>query len=276
MDLLPWSLVLLSGLIHALWNLKVKQVANRTLYLAVAYTAAGGVLFPAALATGGLYIPREAYLPVAMSALAEALYVASLSRSYAISNLTFVYPIARGSAPVWAAAAGLLFFGEHFSFYGLLAVLAVIAGILSIGLKIEGGTVKALLLTLAVGFFIGCYTSFDRKAIELVSMQSLLFWKFLIAGLVLLASRAGCANLAEDVKKNFMSSVLTGFFILGAYSLVVLAMKFSSLGYVAAGRESGIAFATLFGRLILKEKLDQRRVFGIIIIFAGIILLKFA
>lgn len=276
MDLLPWSLVLLSGLIHSLWNLKVKKVNNRILYLAVAYTSAGVVLLPAVLATGSLYLPKEAVLPVLLSAAAESLYVVSLSKAYALSDLTFVYPIARGSAPVWATAAGILFFGERLSPLGMAAVLAIVAGILTVGFRAEKGTAGTLLLSLAVGFFIGCYTSLDRMAIGYVAVQTLLFWKFMVAGLALLASRARDASFAGEVRSNLKTSFMTGVFILAAYFLVVLAMKYSNLGYVAVGRECGIAFSALFGYVFLREKIVPRGLAGIIIIFSGIVLLKVA
>ncbi len=276
MDLFPWSLVLLSGFIHALWNLRAKQVSNRTLHLAVAYVSAGAVLFPAALAAGGLHIPEEALLPVVLSSLAEAMYVVALSRAYTLSSLTFVYPIARGSSPVWATAAGLLFFGEHLSAPGMAAVIAIAAGILAVGFKPEGGTVKALFLSLAVGFFTGCYTSLDRKAIEYTDVLSLLFWKFLIAGLILLITRARGRSLAAEIRRNLKTSAATGIFILAAYFLVVLAMKHSSLGYVAAGRESGIAFSVLLGCLILGERPGVLRLAGVLAILGGIVLLRLA
>lgn len=276
MSILPWSLVILSGLIHALWNLKVKQVSDRTLYLAVAYTCAGLALFPAALAADGLYLPAAALAPVLLSAAAESLYVVTLSKAYSVSDLTFVYPIARGSAPVLAAVAGALFFQESLSPLGLAAVMVIITGILTVGLNTGKGSARALLLSLAVGVFIGCYTSLDRWAIEYVSVYSLLFWKFTVAGVILLAARIRDPSFAGAVRENFVMSALTGMFILAAYFLVVLAMKHSNLGYVAAGREIGIAFSTLFGYLILRERIKARGLAGIVTLFLGIVLLRFA
>jgi len=275
-SVLPWSLVILSGLIHALWNLKVKQVKDRTLYLAVAYACAGVALFPAALAADGLCLPEAALAPVLLSAAAESLYVVTLSKAYSVSDLTFVYPIARGSAPVLAAVSGALFFQESLSPPGLAAVMVIITGILTVGLNTGKGSARALLLSLAVGFFTGCYTSLDRWAIEYVTVYSLLFWKFTVAGVILLATRIRDDSFAAAVKENFGMSALTGMFILAAYFLVVLAMKHSNLGYVAVGRESGIAFSTLFGYVILREKVTARGLAGTAVLFLGIALLRFA
>jgi drug/metabolite transporter (DMT)-like permease len=154
--------------------------------------------------------------------------------------------------------------------------MVIITGILTVGLNTGKGSARALLLSLAVGFFTGCYTSLDRWAIEYVTVYSLLFWKFTVAGVILLAAGIRDRSFAGAVRENFVMSALTGMFILAAYFLVVLAMKHSNLGYVAAGRESGIAFSTLFGYVILREKVKARGLAGIVTLFLGIVLLRFA
>lgn len=274
--MLPWSLVLASGLIHALWNLKVKQVENRSLFLAAAYFFAGMVMLPAAVAMGGLSLPGPAVLPVLLSAVAESAYVLTLSKAYAVSDISFVYPIARGSGPVWAAAAGVVFFAERLSTPGALGIALIITGIAAASFNTKKRSAGALLLSLLVGTFIGTYTCLDRLALEYTSLYPLLFWKFIVAGAILLTVHSRRENLANSVKENLGGSFLAGISILTAYFLVVYAMQYSNLGYVAVGRESGIAFAVVFGAVFLKEKLDRRRIVGAIIIFTGIIVLRFA
>lgn len=276
MDLLPWSLVLVSGLIHASWNLKVKQVENRALFLALAYFSAGLVLLPVAAAAGSLLVPRSALIPVLLSAAAESVYVLALSKAYSLSDISFVYPIARGSGPVWATAAGIIFFAERLSTLGYLGIAIIIAGIIITSFKIGRGSAFSLFLSLLVGLFIGTYTSLDRLALEFTSPYNLLFWKFFVAGIILLITQSGRKPFISQVKNSLGMSFLAGVFILSAYFLVVYAMQYSNLGYVAVGRESGIAFACLFGVVFMKEKMDLRRISGVIVMFAGIIILRFA
>ena len=116
MDLLPWLMVLFSGIIHALWNLKVKQVENRELFLSVAYVAAGIIMLPSAAFLGDFYIKKEVFLPIIMSSVAEALYVLTLAKAYSNYNLSFVYPVARGSGPIWATFAGVFFSRKAYQF----------------------------------------------------------------------------------------------------------------------------------------------------------------
>jgi len=276
MNLLPWSLVLLSGIIHALWNLKVKQVENRALFLAIAYIAAGVFMLPFVAIFNDFSIPREASLPIIMSSITESLYVLSLAKAYSNYNLSFVYPIARGSGPIWATFSGVFFLKEHLSLLGVLGITIMIAGIMFIGFKQENKSYEALLLSLLIGFFIGSYSSLDRLAMEYTSQYNLLFWKFIIAGIVLLITQIKQEYLAKKILLNIGISSLAGLFILSAYFLVVMAMKYSNLGYVTVGRESGIAFACLFGFLFLKENIDKLKLIGILVMFSGIILLRFA
>lgn len=276
LSLLPWSLVLLSGAIHALWNLKVKQVDDRSLFLAVAYISAGLFMLPLAVGSGGLFIPENAVLPVVLSAAAESLYVITLAKAYSMHDFSFVYPIARGSGPVWATAAGIIFLNEQMSAVGVLGIAAVISGILIVGFKRGKESFSGLFFPILTGFFIGTYSFLDRQAIEYTSVYNLLFWKFLMAGMVLFLIHLKQKSLLESVKKNLKLSVAAGLFILTAYFLVVLAMQYSNLGYVTAGRESGIAFSCLLGALILKEKIDGVRIAGTLVLFMGIALLKFA
>lgn len=276
MDLFPWSLVIASGLIHALWNLKVKQVENRSLFLAVAYFSAGAVMLPVALFTAGLYLSGPAVIPVLLSALAESAYVLLLSKAYSVSDMSFVYPIARGSAPVWATAGGIVLFAERLSWLGFSGIALIIAGIILSSFNLRKGTVKTLLLSLLVGTFIGIYTCLDRMALEYASMETILFWKFLTAGVLLLAIQSRREDFVKSVRTNLGMSFLAGVFILSAYFLVVWAMNYSNLGYVAVGREIGIAFAVVLSIVFLKEKIDLRRIAGALIIFGGIIVLRFA
>lgn len=274
MDMLPWSMVLLSGIIHALWNLKVKQVDNRSLFLALAYISAGVFMFPLTVIFDGFLIPGKAVLPVLLSAAAETMYVLVLAKAYSRYDLSFVYPVARGSGPLWATAAGVLFFGERLPAMGVLGIAVVIGGILLISLKKEKGSLSALGLSLLIGFFIGSYSSLDRLAIEYTGVYNLLFWKFLVAGIILLAVHLREQCLWENIKTNIKLSAMAGFFILTAYFLVVLAMKYANLGYVTVGRESGIGFAGLFGALFLKERIGGLKLAGILVLFGGIVVLR--
>lgn len=276
MDLLPWLLVLFSGVIHALWNLKVKQVENRTLFLALAYIAAGLFVLPVVFIYKGFSIPGDALVPIIMSSVAEMLYVLSLTKAYSSYDLSFVYPIARGSGPIWATLAGVVFFNEHLSITGIAGMAAIIAGIVIIGFKKENKSYTALGLSLLTGLFIGSYSALDRLAIEYTTVYSLLFLKFTMAGIMLLLTQVKQDKLAEKIISSIKLSSLTGFFILSAYGLVVVAMKYSNLGYVTVGRESGIGFACLLGFLILGERIERVKLIGILVLFSGIILLKFA
>ncbi|MFZ5643269.1 MAG: SMR family transporter [Bacillota bacterium] len=276
MDLLPWSLVLLSGVIHSLWNLKVKQVDNRSLFLAVAYFCAGVFMLPLAAGFDGLQLPPGAVLPVMLSAVAESMYVVALAQAYSRYDLSFVYPIARGSGPIWATAAGALFFREQLSALGVLGMAVIICGMLIISFRKEEGSLRALGLSLLIGFFIGSYSSLDRLAIEYTSVYNLLFWKFIIAGIILLALHVRQQSLWENIRASIKLSALAGLFIISAYFLVVLAMKHSNLGYVTVGRESGIAFTCLLSALLLKERIGRVKLLGILVLFLGIVMLRLA
>lgn len=274
MDMLPWSMVLLSGIIHALWNLKVKQVDNRSLFLALAYISAGVFMFLPAVISDGFLLPGKAVIPVLLSAAAETLYVLVLAKAYSRYDLSFVYPVARGSGPLWATAAGVLFFGERLPAMGVLGIALIIGGIMLISFKKEKGSLSALGLSLLIGFFIGSYSSLDRLAIEYTGVYNLLFWKFLVAGIILLAVHLREQCLWKSIKTNIKLSAVAGLFILTAYFLVVLAMKYANLGYVTVGRESGIGFACLFGALFLKERIGGLKLAGILVLFGGIVVLR--
>jgi drug/metabolite transporter (DMT)-like permease len=237
-----------------------------------AATAVGGVIgallfTPIAIATWRV---EPAALPfAAASAAIHVAYFAFLARGYALGELSTVYPLARGTAPVLVLIGAALVLGESPSGIQVAGVLAVAAGVFLVRGFARDADRAGEVLGLIVGVTIAAYTVIDKRGVEHAAALPYLLLLEGPSALVYLAivTRTRGRAVAAAIRPV---TVLAGIGMVGAYGLVLAALQRGPAAGVAATRETSILIATAFAALVLREGVTRTRALGAAAIVAGV------
>lgn len=261
-------MVLAAALLHATWNLVIKGSDDRLL-AAWAQVAFGALVFaPVLLATG---IPVRVLPAVVSSSVVHLLYGLALVAAYERGDLSLVYPVARGSAPVLITAAAVLFLDDLPPPGGLVAIALVASGVVSVAGRLRTSGLGWAAIT---GVAIATYTSIDAAAVRsLESAAPYTIAVFVGNGLLfvpVVAMRRSVAAVAAGLRAEWRRHLLAGAASAGAYMLVLAAARLAPLGLVAALRETSVLFGVAGGWLVLGERGARRRLLGAALIAAGL------
>lgn len=270
------ALVLAAAVLHATWNGMLKAGRDRLRGVAVMSMAGSAIGLVAALV---LPAPHSASWPaIALSGLLHVGYNLFLVRAYRHGDLSEVYPIARGSAPLLVTAGGVLLAGDRITLPELGGVLMVSAGILSLARGWGNAQARGNLLSaLGTGLFIAAYTVSDGIGGRL-SGNPLAYaaWLFALGGppmaLAFWWRRGFGARLFEPGAET-LKGLAGGIVSMMAYGLVIWAASVAPMGAVSALRETSVVFALLIGRVAFGETFRPRRVAGCLAVVAGALLL---
>src|SRR6185503_19238917 len=219
-----------------------------------------------------------------VSALLEAVYFLSLAQAYRYGDLSLVYPIARGTAPILVPLLAAIFLGERLSALAMAGIGLVVLGTVVIQTRRLGwpsrgaiGEVLGQLGTryaLLTGLVIAMYSALDKYGVSLVRplLYGYLLFFGLTATLLPLVLRQRQA-LATEWKLHRGSIVVVGVLTPLSYLLVLLALTMAPVSYVAAAREVSVVLAALLGALVLHEGYGRQRLLGSAAIAAGLMLL---
>lgn len=267
-------LALAAAGLHAGWNVLLKQSGDPLATVTRATAASAALVVPVAMLgwilTGHRGLPVAGWVVLGLSSLAELGYFLFLSRAYGAGDISVVYPLARGTGPLVAMAAGLLILREHLTWLELAGALAVVAGIFAVRRPRMNAAVVPSLIT---GAFIGTYTTLDRVGINVGSpwLYGGLLWA---AMAVLLAAWTRGRPLQRGPEMNWRTSVVIGLMMAVAYGFVLLALTIAPVAIVAPVRESAIVLVTGWGIWRLKERDGARiRIAGAFAIVIGIVLI---
>ena len=280
MEPIVFVAVLLAAALHALWNSLVKGGADK--HLSMCAVVLGHM--PIALcAVFFVPFPDVASLPYLAAGIALHLgYQFFLLRAYRSGDLTQVYPIARGAAPLIVAGVSILFLGVTLQPMELLGVAVIAAGIISISLVRQGDGARnlhAAQLALVTGCFIAAYSLVDGIGARLAG-TSLGFYSWLSIGNGILFAAFTARSAPHLLPRVFTTGLRT--FVIGgaasfiAYVLVIWAFTQAPIALVTALRETSIVFALLIGVGFLKERLDLAKVLSTMITLFGAGILRIA
>ncbi|MBT8459580.1 MAG: DMT family transporter [Boseongicola sp.] len=269
-----------AALLHAAWNAIVKGGADKPLSMGAVVI---GHIPPASLALYFVPAPAVESLPYLICGIALHFgYQIFLLRAYQTGDLTQVYPLARGSAPLLVALFSVLVLGVHLENIELLAIAIIGLGIISLTLVRRSDGLrnpKAAVFALITGVFIASYSLVDGQGAR-VSGSSVGFfaWIAIANGLLMvLFLSQRYPNSLKAIPKTGMSILLLGggaSFV--AYGVVTWAFTQAPIALVTALRETSIVFALLIGVVFLKERLDLLKVFSTAMTLIGALLLRFA
>ncbi len=258
---------------HASWNAIVKVGMDRAMVLALialAHTVVGAAM----IAVAG--IPDPASWPfILASTLLHYGYYVCLHHAYRLGDLSQVYPLARGVAPLLVALGAWAFADEALSAGGWAAIGLASVGISAIALSRRGGMwdhPPTLFFTLATGVIIAAYSVVDGIGVRasgspFAYMGWLFVWEFPVTLVVMLRrGRALRAVALSNVAKGLAGGLLS----VVAYSLVIYAATLAPLAAISAVRESSVIIAALIGTLLLGESHWRQRCGAALLVAAGI------
>lgn len=261
-------------MIHAAWNLAIKQSGDRWLALWGQMTAAAVVGLPlAAWSTFDGSLNLAAWGWAGLSGLIHTVYIARLARTYEVADFSVTYPIARGGGALVAAIGGVLLLGDHLSIASALGIVVVVFGLAMIAGRVDPTHVRAALI---VAVMIGAYTLADSRGIR-GSDSSVYAWAIFVPtslGVTLDGIRRGrWTSMRESVRPMWRQYLITGMASAVTYWMVLAAVKRAPVGYVTALRESSVVLATFIGWRVLKERSGVRRIVASSVVLAGLVAL---
>jgi len=269
-------LALFAAVLHAGWNALVKTASDRLLTLsavALMQFVAGVFMIP-------FVSPPEpaSWLLIGLSALFHYFYYPVLYYAYRFGDLSQVYPLARGLAPVLVAAGAAVFAGEILTPLSLFGIMLASSGIASIAFFHETslkGNPKALVFAAGTGMIIAAYTVADGLGVRLSgSPLGYIAWLFILEFPVVLFAVCRRRNqLMIFWRRERMSFIGTGLCAVVAYGIVIYAVAYAPMAAISALRETGVIMAALIGTFVLGERSWKQRVMAAVLVAAGVALI---
>lgn len=281
------ALVLASAVIHATWNLWLKQIggATRGVPLIWLLTAISAVIYaPIALTFAsrvGWHFDRAALVLIAGSGVIHVVYFVLLRRGYRAGDLSLVYPLARGIGPLVATIGAVALFHEKPTALSVAGVALVITGIVVLTANPSEARhpTAAIGYGVATGLTIAFYTLWDGWAVKRAGLAPLLYyWCGECVRVVLLApaalhARAGVAQVWREHRgRVFAIGALSPL----SYILILLALRQGAVGHVAPAREVSILIGAWLGGWVLGEGQRARRLVAATAFAAGVFALATA
>ena len=259
------GLALGAAVLHALWNLLLAGSRDVLAATAVALGSSLVVALPFAIATWG--IEREAIPWLVASGALELVYFFTLTAAYQRAELSLVYPLARGGAPV-LVLLGAVATGYDPDRIEVLGVLAVAVGVVLVrGLR--GGDRLGVVLGLLIAAQIAAYTLVDSEGIEHANPVP-----YLLLALFPAAVAAAAVSGRERLRAEWSTrAVLAGCGGFLAYVLVLAALRLAPAAPVAAVRETSVLFAVALAAPFLGERVTRARLAGAGLVVAGVVAL---
>jgi uncharacterized membrane protein len=281
------GLVLVSAGLHVAWNVRLKTAGDPLRAATVGLLAASVGIVPAGVAAwllgGRPALPVEGIALALVSGVIEAIYFVLLSAAYRRGDLSVVYPIARGTAPLLAVAVGVGLLGERLGVYGSVGVLLLLVGFLLLQRPWQAlsghGLDPSVAFAFATGVSIASYTAIDRvgtRLIDPVTYAAILWVTGALLLVVWIRFVAGGGVFAGG-REQLRFAAIGGWLTLGAYMLILWALSIAPLSGVAPLRESAAVFAAAWGSVRLGEAVDRgdsmRRIGASALIVVGAVLL---
>ena len=272
------AIVLFAAALHASWNALVRASAHKfqdTVLIVLGAAVWTGFLLP--------LVPMpavESWPYLATSVLIHVVYFSLVAFSYRGGELSFVYPLMRGSAPALTAVAAVLLLNESPSPGGWVGVLLISCGVLVLaGDAWRAGTFRAAsaMFALANAGVIVVYTLVDGQGVRLSGHAlSYTAWIFLLTAPLLLAvaTAAQGREVLQRIALGWRRGLLGGACTLASYALALWAMTRAPIALVAALRETSVVFAAVIAVYFLKEPMTRLRVASIVTVCAGAVAVK--
>jgi drug/metabolite transporter (DMT)-like permease len=270
-------LILLSAAVHAVVNILTKGARDK--YAMRLLIGAGSALL---VSPALFFVPLPQGLALELlfaTAFVHAFYELLLVKSYESAAFSAVYPVARGTGPLFTALGAMLILREHPPPLQILGIVSVCGGVIAIGLshRASEGARRGLLYALGTGFTIGCYTLIDASGVRAVpNPLSYVLWFFVAHGVCVLITAPGIRGrrVLLEARRQWKLGGLLGFLSIVTYGAAMLAYRFGATAQLAALRETSVLFGTALAMRFLGERMTLRRWSAAGAIALGAILLQ--
>lgn len=284
---MPVSAILLlvaSGFILSVWNLFVKKAEDPSAFFL------GAILFALALYTPVFFIlvapgieppPLEAFAAAASAGVTEGLYFILLTYTYRRGDLSLVYPVSRGSAPIFILAGGIVFLTERVTAFGGLGIGLIVVGIAAVAWPGRGArvTFSAVVLSILTGAAIAGHHVCYKWALRFWSPYAVIYAAWLVAAATLALYCLVTRPFYKTVRYIYSraaGAAAVGVLSMAGFMCALAALNMTLVSYVGAARNVGMVFSVLFGARLLGEGALWRRLAGAAAITAGIAVMAFA
>jgi drug/metabolite transporter (DMT)-like permease len=285
MPLLALIAVLLAACTHATWNLSAKRATGAKHFVWL-YSALSVCLYTPIIVwivwTTRPQFQTIHWLALCGTAVLHIGYSLMLQAGYRVSDLSLVYPLARGSGPLLSFFLAVFILGENITWISVVGVLLIVSGIVLVsGMLSE--THKApragILFGIGTGMFTAAYTINDGWAVKALMISPFIIdYSGNLVRMLVLSPQAWLdrARLKHEMREFARPVIVVS--VLGplGYILVLFAMKLAPISHVAPARELATLIGTYFGARLLKEKAAPARLAGALCIVVGVVSLAFA
>lgn len=277
-------LVLTAAFLHAFWNLLSKKAKGKAPFIWLIYVAGNILYLPVLLFQkhiGNIYSLPLLWFSLSSAVLHLGYYIV-LQKGYRSADLSVVYPLARGSGPLFSSVAAIFFLQEQVRISATIGLFLIIAGVLLISglsfkrennLKIMSGIIYGVL----TGFFIALYTFNDAVGVKsyavsplILTLATNLFGTLLLMPFVISEKK----ELKREIKQHKWIIIAIAILSPAAYILVLEALRYTPLTVVAPARETSILLGVFMGSRVLNEADGKRRLIASLLILGGIISLS--
>ena len=265
------ALALAAAALHAGWNVLIARAGDPEGAGAAAILFAVVVFAPVAALTWDV---RQSAIPyMAASAAAELAYFALLAAAYRRSEMSLVYPIARGLAPVLVLVAAAVATSAEPSAAEVAGVVAVAAGVLLVRGVGRRGDAVATAMAICIAATIAFYTVVDNSGLQ--HAATIPYFEVVLATQGIVYAAALSAVRGPGVIRRGCSrwSAAAGLAMFGAYGLVLAALRLAPAAPVAAVRETSVVMATGLAAVYLHEHVTRERAIGAVLVCVGVVAL---
>ncbi len=286
---LALGIVLVAALFHAGWNLLAKKSRKKMAFIWWFVLIATIGYLPMFLYFRPSLDPTPAgWACIIATGILHALYFWFMGGAYERGDLSLVYPLSRGSGPLFVPVLAVIFLQERLALTGGIGIGLVVLGIYVIHLKaftvnsffepLRAMRGSASLWALCTGGTIAGYSLVDKVGVGLVYPPVYIYLMFVIALLLLspyvLVKERAALKLEWQVNRGPI--LIDGFLVLFTYLMILFAFRVSKVSYVVAAREVSIVFSALLGIFWLKESHAPQKIAGAVLIALGVVFIGFS
>ena len=283
---LSLGLVIVSAFAHATWNFLLKRSGHQEVFVWLLLVTASIILLPLGVALFWFHpFSHPGWAFVLATVALHILYFVFLGRSYALGDLSLIYPIARGIGPMLVPILAVVILSENVAGLAIVGIVIIVCGIYAVSwsgnfgslirdpLRVlkNGGTRYAIF----TGLTIASYALIDKRGVDHVQPFLYMYLMMLGSGLGLspyILRKWGTSVVGREWRANSGSIIVAGLLTFLAYGLVLTAFSLSRVSYVAPAREVGIVIGVLLGVFLLKEPFGGGRILGSSLVVLGLVL----